>query len=190
MCEQRQTWARLSQANNFSFERLLWEHLHGNIWEWQEIRHLSAWRAMNVFQVLQRDEQSIEPCNLQTLTEFMESSSKWFSLPMSSSKQIAALSSQLGWFLSPGIITVVLSFLSMPTTFISVVNNALGAMWLEWQQGFSCHYHSLWWTYLHYPSFYLTKIPKVLVWNKTTDWERSVNNRNPPAVWVGIPVPV
>lgn len=48
-CEQWQTRAPLSQANNFSFERLLWEHLHRNIWEWQEIRHLSAWRAMNVF---------------------------------------------------------------------------------------------------------------------------------------------
>lgn len=47
---------------------------------------ISAWRAMNVFQVLQRDEQRIESCNLQTLTEFMESSSKWFSLPKSSPK--------------------------------------------------------------------------------------------------------
>lgn len=38
-----------------------------------------------VFQALQRDEQTFEPWNLRVLREFMESRSKWFSLPMSSS---------------------------------------------------------------------------------------------------------
>lgn len=69
---------------------------------------------MDVFQVLQRDEQSTESCNLQTLTEFMESSSKWFSLHVifQTNCCIWLIAEVQGWFffLHPGIITVILCF--------------------------------------------------------------------------------
>ena len=140
-------------ANDFSFQRRLWEHLHRNIWEWQEIWHLSAWHATSVFQAHQRD----EPRNLKVLSEFMESSSKWFSLPMSSSKQIAYLTHR--WtaaFVSPGVITIMPCFHNTFKTLLQLLLT-IHVMWCDLNKsarGFSYHYH------LHahiFLPFYFTK---------------------------------
>lgn len=97
----------------------------------------------------------------QTLTKFMESSSKWFSLPMSSSKHFAALGSQLVCCLSPGIITVTLCFHNPSTTLFQLLLTIhLERLWLEWRRqrrifisltlATAC-------TYLHYPPFFISQ---------------------------------
>lgn len=135
-CEQQQTWAPLSQANNFfSFERLLWEHLHGNIWEWQEIRHFSAWRAMNVFQVLQRDEQSIQPRNLQTSDRIYGVRQQVVLIThviFQTNCCTGLTAGVLEWCLSPGIITVILCFHNTSTTLFLLT---IHLVWCDLNEG-------------------------------------------------------
>lgn len=132
-CEKQHMWARFSQANNFSFERHLQEHLHGNTCERQEIRHLSAWRAM---------------C-------FSSTSEGWadfWALESPSPERIYGVQKQVVF-----IIHVIFHInccigLTAGVLFVSwhnycycvfsqyvheivpvVVNNTLGVMWLEWE---------------------------------------------------------
>lgn len=115
ICKSTFVWTSEQQQHECSFHKyVLWmtplrtsaeKHLTGG-WIW----HLGTWRAMSVFQVLQRDEQRIEPCNLQTTTKFMFSS-KWFSLTLviiQTNFCVGLAAVALGWSLPPGINTLIL----------------------------------------------------------------------------------
>lgn len=117
MAVQTRAAAFFCRREALSFERLLREHLHENIWEWQEIRHLSAWRAANVFQVLQRDEHeywALQPPNpWQNLWSLAASGSHY---PCHLSNKLLYWAHSWGWCcLSPGIITIILCFHSVST---------------------------------------------------------------------------
>lgn len=150
-----------SQANNFPFERSLWEHLRRNIWEWQEIRHLSVWLAMYVFQALQRDGRSTERRNLQTQTEFMEASSGWFSLPR-------VIFQTNGMILVFCIITFIWCFHNMPTTLFQLLLTKHMA-WCAVMEVAKEDFHAINFYILALSLlFILPKILKVFMWNKTT----------------------
>lgn len=169
------TRVQLSQARslNDSTENICRETSDGG-WIW----HLGTWRAMNVFQVLQRDEQRIEPCNLQTTTKFMFSS-KWFSLTLviiQTNFCVGLAAVALGWSLPPGINTLILWFSQYLHKIVVV-----GMMRPKWRFASVC-------TYLHYPPFNFTK---VVMWKQPQKYGLCcVTNKNPPPVWRGISVPV
>ena len=172
----------------FSFERLLWEHLHENIWEWQEIRHLSAWRATNVFQVLQRDEHeywALQPPNpRQNLWSPAASGSHY---PCHLSNKLLYWAHSWGWCcLSPGIITIILCFHNVSTGLLKFLVTILLA-WCDLSEATEEDFQTIDARYSTLASFcYISQ--KVLVQNYNHrarhEW------RNPPLIWEGIPVPV
>lgn len=123
------------------------------------------------------------PATSKPPTEFMESSGKWFSLPVTSSKQIAV----------PGILVMFVSWHNYCYIVFSqyiyvhnivpvVVNNTLGVMWLE--RGIFVS--------LTVTTVYILALSSLLFYKnpKTTKIKMPFNNRNLPPVWGGIPVPV
>lgn len=192
-CEQRQTWARLSQANNFSFERT---PLRTSAREHLGMAGNSASLCVTCSECFSSTSEgwaeywALQPPIPDRIYGVQQQVVFITHVIFQTNCRIGLPAGVPGPCLSPGIITVILSFHNVSANIVPVVvNNTLGVMWLEWRRQRRV-FMPLTLAAVYILAFCFTEIPKVLARNKTTEWEISVNNRNPPPVWGGIPVPV
>lgn len=134
-CEQRQTLEELSQANNFSFERLLWET---SAWEHLGMAGNSASLSVTCDECFSSTSEgwaeywALQPPNPDRIYGVQQQVVLITHVIFQTNCCIGLPAGLLGLFFSPGIITVILCFHNNNSVPV-VVNNTLGVMWLEWR---------------------------------------------------------